>query len=175
MEVPQQLLGAVSVQLPAAPEEPSGAAALADAAAVGRFGEELAHQYYMQHPDIQQQQQNEVVVEWVNQEAESGLPYDLVVYEQPVANAPGGSSSSGDLGHLAEGARVLAYVEVKASRKPTKQLFQIAEREMEFARQQGSRYHILRVGLAGAAPSIQRLVDPVRLWAEHVIRVCIAV
>jgi hypothetical protein len=64
---------------------------------------------------------------------------------------------------LAEGAQVLAYVEVKASRKPTKQLFQIAECEMEIARQQGSRYHILRVGLAGAAPSIKRLVDPVRL------------
>jgi hypothetical protein len=101
---------------------------------------------------------------------------------------------------LAEGARVLAYVEVKASRDPSRQLFQIAERELEFAKQQGSRYHILRVGLAastGAAvrdvsaagdggvgdaghglqfvPSIQRLLDPVRLWAEHVIRVCIAV
>jgi hypothetical protein len=91
--VPQQLLGAVSLQLPAAPEEPRGAAALADAAAVGRFGEELAYQYYLQHPDIQQQQQqseassmlsagstdqqqqqqSQVVVEWVNQEAESGL------------------------------------------------------------------------------------------------------
>jgi hypothetical protein len=52
VEVPQQLLGAVSAQLPAAPEEPRGAAALADAAAVGRLGEELAYQYYLQHPDI---------------------------------------------------------------------------------------------------------------------------
>jgi hypothetical protein len=124
-----------------------------------------------------------VVVEWVNKEAETGLPYDLVVYERPLANASsiGNSSSSSELGHLAEGAQVLAFIEVKASRDPTRQLFQIAEREMAFAGQQGSRYHILRVGLAGgamgaaAAPCMQRLVDPVRLWADHVIRVCIAV
>jgi hypothetical protein len=42
----------------------------------------------------QQKQQREVVVEWVNQKAESGLPYDLVVYERPVANAQSSSSSS---------------------------------------------------------------------------------
>jgi hypothetical protein len=227
VEVPQQLLAAVSLQLPAAPEEPMGAAAATDAAAVGRFGEELAYQYYLQHPDIQQQQQQskassllfagssdgkkqrqrQVMVEWVNQEGESGLPYDLVLYEQPgtngssnissnsSSNSSSGGSSDGSscsaIGHLAEGAQVLAYVEVKASRDASRQLFYITERELEFARQQGSRYHILRVGLPIAAaaaaggvlegvevlgaPSMQRLVDPVRLWAEHVIRVCIAV
>jgi hypothetical protein len=47
-----------------------------------------------QQQQQQQQQQREVVVEWVNQKAESGLPYDLVVYERPVANAQSSSSSS---------------------------------------------------------------------------------
>lgn len=110
-----------------------------------RWDEELAYMYYLQHPEMQQQLQNTVRVEWVNQQVKSWLPFDLVVRD------------------VASGS-VLCYVEVKASRDAARQFFELSEREMCFAGREGDRYHVLRIrGVGGGAPTLERLINPVRL------------
>lgn len=170
--VPHQLLTQVSAELPPAPEQPQGAAATADAAAVGRYGEELVYRYYQQHPELQQDMGTDALkqftVEWVNRDSETALPYDMVVYELAV----GSTQQQQQQGE--EPARsILAYLEVKASRDAQKQLFELSQRELQFAAEQGDRYHILRVTGVGGSPSLERLVDPVKLWSEKVIRLCV--
>lgn len=156
--LPLQVLSGLQGALPPAPQHTAAAAdadGAADTAAVGRFGEELAYSYYLQHPEMQQQLQDAVRVEWVNQQAESWLPFDLVVRD------------------VASGS-VLCYVEVKASRDAAKQFFELSERELSFAAREGDRYHVLRIrGVGGSAPTLERLINPVQLWQQRAVRVCI--
>lgn len=160
--LPLQMLAGLHAPLPAAPQQQLEAGgASADMAAVGRFGEELAYLYYMQHPDAQQQDiaaapgssSPQLIVEWVNQHQESWLPFDLVLKE------------------AATGA-VMCFVEVKATRDTARQFFDMTCRELEFATQQGDRYHVLRVKGVGS-PTLERLINPVRLWRQQAIRVCV--
>lgn len=118
----------------------------------------MAYNYYLQHPEMQQLQQQHggaVVVEWVNQSQESWLPFDLVVRDA----ASGG---------------VLCFVEVKASRHAAKEFFELSEKEFACAAREGDRYHVLRIrGVGSGAPTLERLINPVRLWQERAVRVCI--
>lgn len=169
--LPQQVLVGLQTALPPAPQQAGEAAAVtADVAAVGRFGEELAYLYYLQHPDAQPQQQldpfgqpsvgvseqgAQLVVEWVNQQQESWLPFDLILRE-------------------AVSGAVLCYVEVKTSRDSARQFFDMTQRELEFAAQQGDRYHILRIrGVSSGSPTLERLINPVNLWRQQAVRVCV--
>lgn len=94
-------------------------------------------------------------VEWVNEMAESGLPYDILVKDAAGREA---------------------YAEVKSSMHHTKFLFPMSFRELEFAATAGRQYHVYRVfGVGSAAPSILRLVDPARLWHYKAISVCLQV
>ena len=71
--------------------------------------------YYLQHPDMGAgglgldgaSSQPQLVVEWVNQHQESGLPFDLIVRD------------------AASGA-VVCYVEVKSSRDAARQFFKMS-------------------------------------------------
>ncbi|KAK3280654.1 hypothetical protein CYMTET_11525 [Cymbomonas tetramitiformis] len=84
-------------------------------------------------------------VEWVNEEAESGLPYDIVV-------------------DTAEGG--LHYVEVKASRYASKTMFEVSPNEWKCAQEHGDHFHVFRVFKAGTAEArISRLSDPMAVWS----------
>jgi hypothetical protein len=95
---------------------------------------------------------------------------------------------------LAEGEEVAAWVEVKSTRAVRKELFEISEPELRFAMQQGKRYWVLRVsglGMAGyrrgggsggvdggqresvLAAQMEHMVDPMRLWREQAIKLCV--
>jgi hypothetical protein len=160
--LPLQVLTGLQTPLPPVLQHPESAADAADAAAVGRYGEELAYLYYLQHPDMGSggqgldgvQPQPRLVVEWVNQHQESGLPFDLIVRD------------------AASGA-VVCFVEVKSSRDAARQFFQMSHQELDFAAQQGDRYHILRVRGVSGSPSLERLINPVRLWRQQAVRVCV--
>jgi hypothetical protein len=163
--LPQQVLTGLQLLLPPAPQQTlEVAAVLADVAAVGRFGEELAYLYYLQHPDMQQAQQQlddlgmpgrQLVVDWVNRQQESWLPFDLTVSD------------------AASGA-VLCFVEVKSSRDGARQFFDMTQREMDFAAQHADRYHILRIrGVGSTSPTLERLINPVKLWRQQAVRVCV--
>jgi len=85
-------------------------------------------------------------------------------------------------------------VEVKATRAIRKELFEISEPELRFASQQGDRYWVLRVsglGMAGSrrddcssgavegekgsvmAARMEHMVNPIRLWREQAIKLCL--
>ena len=88
-------------------------------------------------------------VTWVNEEEEQGLPYDILVAEEP------------RLGQDAN--KEPLYVEVKSSTSLSKPLFEISLRELEFARRQGAAYSLYRVlGACGPAPQVIKLHDPSR-------------
>ena len=115
---------------------------------------------------------------WVNEERESGLPYDLVLAAMAPATgqAAGSSGRRGGAGH-----DVVAYVEVKSSRGHSRDMFEISQAELAFAEREGKRYHVLRVwgtrtgaGVT-APPRVQAFTDPIRLWQEKRVAVCLLV
>jgi hypothetical protein len=65
-------------------------------------------------------------------------------------------------------------VEAKSRRGAARQFFQMAHNELDFAGQQGDRYHFLRVGggVSGSL-SLDRLFTPVRLWRQQAVHVCV--
>jgi len=72
-------------------------------------------------------------VAWMNEEEESGLPYDILVTEHCAAQ--GFSRDS--------------YVEVKATTSSDKPLFEMSVAELDFARKHGAAYSLYRVFSAG--------------------------
>eukprot|EP00850_Spirogloea_muscicola_P004410 SM000019S04954 [mRNA] locus=s19:180237:191954:+ [translate_table: standard] len=117
----------------------------------GRWGEEFVYkQLVAKHgPDN---------VQWMNEQVESGACFDLIL--KP------------------EGGGALHYVEVKSTSSDDKEWFEISPKEWEFARTQKDRYHIMRVYNAGQGSegkaTIVALPDPASLWAQRILRLCIA-
>lgn len=99
--------------------------------ATGRFGEEYVfHTLCKEFEEKQDASGAKIHVIWVNQERESGLPYDLKLV----------SSASGQTIH---------YIEVKSTRMVEKPSFEITMNEVEHASIHGSDYSIYRVFQAG--------------------------
>nr|ABF99415.1 expressed protein [Oryza sativa Japonica Group] len=86
---------------------------------IGKQGEAAAHQHFVDHFGSNN-------VRWVNQENETGLPYDIVV-----------THKSG----------FTEYVEVKATTNSYKNWFYITLREWQFALEKGNAFTIARVVL----------------------------
>ncbi|KAK6928656.1 Protein NO VEIN, C-terminal [Dillenia turbinata] len=106
------------------------------AALVGRVGELVAFKYFSK---------KDVKTVWVNENAETGLPYDIVVGE--------GNSQE--------------YIEVKATRSAKKDWFIISAREWQFAVEKGDSFCIAYVVLAAnnnARVSVFR--NPVKLCLQ---------
>jgi hypothetical protein len=105
-------------------------------------------------------------VTWCNAQSEAGLPYDLVI-------RPKGSTNESEW----------HYVEVKTSASPDKVLFEVSWREMAFAARKGGRFSVVRVfgaagGGQGAGAGPVRLLharDPVALWSQGALAVCMVV
>ncbi|CAK7328430.1 unnamed protein product [Dovyalis caffra] len=80
------------------------------------------------------------VVKWVNQDHETGLPYDMVI----------------EVGSSTE------YVEVKATRSGVKNWFEISFREWKFAVEKGESFSILHVLLGNNKARVTTFRNPVR-------------
>lgn len=87
----------------------------------GRLGEHLAFKYFIG-------KLGEPMVKWVNEDNETGLPYDIVVGNQENS---------------------VEFVEVKATKSPRKDWFLISMREWQFAMEKGEAFSIARVVLLG--------------------------
>ncbi|KAI3791105.1 hypothetical protein L2E82_04710 [Cichorium intybus] len=87
----------------------------------GRRGEEVAFKYYSRKV-------GENLVKWVNEACESGLPYDIEVYDEENRKE---------------------YIEVKTTDSASKDWFELSVREWEFAVEEGECYSIVRVVLSG--------------------------
>lgn len=121
-------------------------------AAVGRWGEEYV---YKQLADAHRDKP-ELRVTWVNEEEESGLPYDIAV-------------SSASTGAIVE------YVEVKSTRTMEKGVFEISMNELDQAAVHGSTYSIYRVFNAGDAARCRviRMKNPVSLVRQKKIQLAL--
>ncbi|XP_057497767.1 protein NO VEIN-like [Actinidia eriantha] len=102
----------------------------------GRLGEGLAFNYFASNAGTTN-------VKWVNQDSESGLPFDLII---------------------ADNEKIKEYVEVKATSSGRKDWFTITVREWQFAVEKGESYSIAHVHLSGnKIARITVFKNPVRL------------
>lgn len=107
---------------------------------IGKYGEELVFLYLLKQRELgllthDRQPAQNVSVQWVNQTAESGFPFDIQVnfyksgQEKPMS----------------------LFIEVKTTASPDKTLFEISNNELRFAHQQRDAFHLYRVFNAGSA------------------------
>ncbi|XP_044946062.1 protein NO VEIN-like isoform X3 [Hordeum vulgare subsp. vulgare] len=107
----------------------------------GRLGEAAVHQYLVR-------QLGSSNVKWVNEEKESGLPYDIVI-------TPEGGAAE--------------YVEVKATVTSNKDWFHITPNEWQFALEKGDSFSIAHVVLKGSEKAnIMMMKNPQKLCHQKV-------
>ena len=109
-------------------------------------------------------------VTWLNELEESSGFYDIKL-ESPPAEVSGGEP--------ARGCSETVYVEVKTTRWPDRNAFEVSPWEWDFANRPGvgRSYHVYRVYGAGDPRSVRITVirDPARLVREHAVSMCLAV
>lgn len=137
---------------PPAPTMMGNTLTVEERAAVGRWGEEYV---YKQLADAHRDKP-ELRVTWVNEDEESGLPYDITV----------SSASTGS---------VVEFVEVKSTRTMEKGVFEISMNELDQAAVHGSTYSIYRVFNAGDAARCRviRMKNPVSLVRQKKIQLAL--
>ncbi|XP_010496962.1 PREDICTED: uncharacterized protein LOC104773988 [Camelina sativa] len=118
----------------------------AQAQQTGRKGEEIAYRYFVAKYG------NEALVRWVNDQSETGLPYDLLIESR------GGKKE---------------YVEVKATVSTRKDYFNLTVREWQFANEKGDGYIIAHVLLGNSNAILTQHRNPVKLCQEGHLRLLI--
>ncbi|KAJ1293140.1 hypothetical protein BS78_01G045100 [Paspalum vaginatum] len=108
----------------------------------GRLGEAVVHKYIAK-------QLGSNNVRWVNEEIETGLPYDIVITHTE--------------GHK-------EYVEVKATVSSRKDWFDVTPREWQFSLEKGDSFNIARVVFSGKKASIEILKNPYKLYKQKALR-----
>ncbi|CAN6347979.1 unnamed protein product [Urochloa humidicola] len=113
----------------------------------GRAGELVAYKYFTEMLGMAN-------VKWVNEEVESGLPYDITVKRED------GNTE---------------YIEVKTTESDTKNWFIISPGEWDFAREKGDLYSIARIFLPNMRkPKVLVLTNPQRLCREKVLKLVLS-
>ncbi|KAJ4955822.1 hypothetical protein NE237_012605 [Protea cynaroides] len=116
------------------------------AATTGRQGELVAFKYFAE-------KFGKAGVEWVNEEAETGLPYDLII---------GGNGEHKE------------YIEVKASKCENKDWFHISTREWQCAIEKGEFFSIVHVSLLGLKNArITVFRNPLKLCQKGVLSLAV--
>ncbi|VVA90477.1 unnamed protein product [Arabis nemorensis] len=109
-------------------------------------GEEIAYRYFATKYG------KEAVVRWVNEQSETGLPYDLIIENR------GGKKE---------------YVEVKATVSTGKDYFNLTVKEWQFANEKGESYVIAHVLLGNSNAILTQHRNLVKLCQEGYLRVLI--
>lgn len=120
-----------------------GTANAIQAMATGREGEQVAFNHLTQKFGQ--------VVKWVNQDNETGLPYDMVI----------------EVGSSKE------YIEVKATRSAMKNWFEISSREWHFAAEKGECFSILHVLLGNNKARVTTFRNPARQCQSGKLRLVV--
>ena len=127
---------------------------VADARAVGRWGEALVYNYLVAtRPGW--------TVTWLNELEESTSFYDVRL-ESPVSES---------------GGRRTIFVEVKTTRSRDKNVFEMSPNEWSFASRPGVDYRVYRVFSAGDRDNVRLTVvrDPFRSVNERAVALCLAI
>ena len=114
----------------------------------GLWGEEYVYQSLLFEQKKEQDESTTVI--WVNQDEESGKPYDI---------------------EIRRGNKTIEYIEVKSTSSNDKQLFEITLNELAQAQTHGSAFSIYRVYNAGReeAARIARFRNPIALIRQKVL------
>ncbi|XP_010475621.1 PREDICTED: uncharacterized protein LOC104755009 isoform X2 [Camelina sativa] len=118
----------------------------AQAQQTGRKGEEIAYKYFVAKYG------KKALVRWVNEQSETGLPYDLVIENR------GGKKD---------------YVEVKATVSTGKDYFNLTMNEWQFANEKGESYVIAHVLLGNSNAILTQHRNLVKLCQEGHLRLLI--
>jgi Domain of unknown function (DUF3883) len=122
--------------------------------AVGRWGEALVFNLLLQeHPGAE--------VKWVNEKEETRSPYDIIL-TLPASGAGCGPRA--------------VFVEVKTTRFPSLNVFEISSAEWDFAsRDDGSRFRLYRVFSAGCPERVRvsAVLDFKRAMEAGALRLCL--
>ena len=139
--------------------------------AVGRWGEALVYNFLLlQHPDA--------TVEWVNRDAETRAPYDLILTLPPPATLMKGREATTTVPNASAAGSITVFVEVKSTRFSDLNVFDLSLSEWDFAtRDTATRFHLYRVFNAGnpAAVRLARVQDVRRSVEAGTVRLCLAV
>ena len=94
---------------------------------------------------------DEIKIEWMNETAESGLPYDIRIIDRKGKNSSEANfaSSTSEMDSTANEDQVIAYIEVKSTRKTEQESFPISYQEILFAQKNQAKFEIYRVYGAG--------------------------
>ena len=111
---------------------------------IGRWGERLVFEYLKRkYPE------KHIEVYWLNENCESGKPYDILVVE--------GEDKK--------------YIEVKSTTTDNREWFIVTENEWEFMLEKGEKFHIYRVYNAGTKRAkIEIIPNPKKLFEEGKLR-----
>ncbi|XP_033128563.1 protein NO VEIN-LIKE [Brassica rapa] len=112
----------------------------------GKKGEEIAFRYYAAKYG------KDAVVSWINEQSETGLPYDLVIKNR------GGKKE---------------YIEVKATVSAAKDSFNLTVKEWQFANEKGESYVIAHVLLGNSNAILTQHRNLVKLCQEGHLRLMI--
>ena len=126
---------------------------------IGRWGEQLVYYHLIRLSE--QPQSNIANVQWVNEEKETGLPYDLIITEHDEETQVANS----------------IFIEVKSTISDKKMFFDMSVQEVKFAQEQQANYHLYRVFCAGNATDVRltKLQNLGLLMEKRLVRLCLAV
>ena len=119
---------------------------------VGRWGEALVFQYL-----VREASRVGGHVEWMNQEEESGISYDIKMYSASKSHSE------------------TKFIEVKSTRFGNRSAFHFTPSEYEYAKQLGNSFLIYRVFNAGTkSASISIIPNPYKLLEDREIKLCVS-
>ena len=146
--------------------------------ATGRWGEALVYQYLLRrYPEWD--------VQWLNEKTETKASYDVQLTRGGggggKVGATGGGKGGGKRGGKGGGGRgsqrATIFVEVKTTRYPENNVFELSLSEWEFMDSPGIHYHVYRVysAMDDARARIAVITDPLTMLREQELRLCLAI
>lgn len=120
---------------------------------IGRWGEEYVYKYLSSVSHLPSGQRI-MSVTWINEDSETGKPYDLQINIEPQA---------------------ILYIEVKSTKSCKKEFMEFSWNELQFAEREKQNYHLYRVYSAGSELATLKWIEnlsgilttqPVRLFLE---------
>lgn len=118
----------------------------------------------------------QVKIEWMNENVESGLPYDFRIrrVRREEFRSDAEFSSTTASGEPQDDDDVIAFIEVKSTRKAEQESFPISYQELLFAQKYASKFEVYRLYCAGGNglnhQNTQQQQDPQQLPRLKVIQ-----
>ncbi|XP_077982849.1 uncharacterized protein LOC144437716 [Glandiceps talaboti] len=132
---------------------------------IGKWGEALVYNFLLQQKEDLDSEKCSVQINWVNQEQESGQPYDIEIQVQMT------DEGSDDVIEYS------IYIEVKSTKSKEKKYFEISSKEVAFAEKMKEQFYLYRVYNAGNADRVKlcRIQNLAEKLDVKTVRLCMFV